>query len=71
MLKTGNSIAFCLVAALGCISIAACSDSTGKASPSVVGTSGTLTLIAESSVRPRSDVSDGSGSALGVTGPIH
>jgi len=56
MLRTRNSIPFGPLAVLGCFFIAACSGGGGKASPSVVGTSGSLTLIAQSSVTPPSDI---------------
>jgi hypothetical protein len=69
MLEAGISSAFRPVAALVCFFAAACSGGEGKASPSVVGMSGTLTLIVQSSVGPPSDVSESSGSALVVTSP--
>jgi hypothetical protein len=69
MLKAGISSAFRPVAALVRFFAAACSGGEGKVCPSVVGVSGTLTQIGQSSVGPPSNVSESSGSALVVTGP--
>ena len=69
MLKSGISIASCLLGALCCCFTAACSGGGGKASLSVVGMSGTLTLIAQSSVEPPSDIGAAYRSRLVATGP--
>jgi hypothetical protein len=69
MLKTRISVAFCSVAALSCFSSTACSGGGGKANPTLIGTSGTIILVARSSTGRPPDVSDGSGSMLVVTSP--